>query len=260
MDAIAILVGTGHPGNAGAAARAAANFGVTSLRFVAPRCDVKGSEAMDRAKHARPLLESATVHATLKEALRGASLTVGTTARTAHAVNHFRRKPMDIRDFLTSLEEVDGTVAWVFGPEDAGLASADTDLLDQLVTIPTATYASLNLSHAVAVCLYEQHRLSAANITPVRTLEPDALAALHDAWDALVDEVEPREWRQKTARAVWRKNWGRARPDTFEVHNILGIMANALKRFGRPGYETPSSRKHLAEKGLLLSAQRDDDE
>jgi hypothetical protein len=31
----------------------------------------------------------------------------------------------------------------------------------------------------------------------------------------------------------------------------MGIFANALKRFGRPGYQTESSQRHLAEQGLL---------
>lgn len=260
VDAVVIMVGTSHPGNAGAAARAAANFGIKEMRFVAPRCQVKSTEALDRSKHAKPLLEAATLHATLKEALVGVSLAVGTTARTAHAPNHFRRKPSDIRDFMEEVKGMEGTLAWVFGPEDAGLAGSETDLLDHLVTIPTATYSSLNLSHAVAVCCYEQFRLQAASITPTRVLEPDALLALHDAWDALVDENEERDWRQKTARSVWRKVWGRAQPDTFEVYNIMGILANALKRFGRPGYQTPASQKYLAEKGKLIAPRGDEEE
>src|ERR1041385_4852814 len=76
---VVILVGTSHPGNAGAAARGAANFGASEVRFVAPRCDVKGKEALDRAVHAKPLLESATVYPDLKSALAGTSLAVGTT-------------------------------------------------------------------------------------------------------------------------------------------------------------------------------------
>lgn len=250
---IVILVQTQHPGNAGAAARGAANFGVTDLRFVAPRGDVLGKEAQDRAVHAKGLLRADRVYPTLKAAMHGVSLGVGTTARTAIAANRFRRKPMDVRDHLAGLgRDWDGQVAYVFGPEDAGLASEDVNLLDQLVTIPTADYNSLNLAHAVTLLCYEHFRAAAPGITPERTLEPDALAAMNQAWDDLTSEVDPRQWRRETATAVWRKVVGRSLPDTYEVHNIMGVLTNTLKRFGHPRYRTPESEKAMGERGLRL--------
>jgi tRNA/rRNA methyltransferase len=250
---VVILVSTQHPGNAGAAARGAANFGVADLRFVAPRGDVLGKEAQDRAVHAKGLLRADRVYPTLKDALHGVSLAVGTTARTAVAANRFRRKPMDVRDHLAGLGSGwDGQVAYVFGPEDAGLSGDDVNLLDQLVTIPTADYNSLNLAHAVTLLCYEHFRVAAPNITPERTLEPDALLALNQAFDDLTAEVDTRDWRRETATAVWRKVVGRSLPDTYEVHNIMGVLTNTLKRFGHPRYATPESEKALRERGLRL--------
>ena len=249
---VVILVGPTHPGNVGAAARAAANFGCTDFRVVEPTCDIHGNEAMNRAKHAKGLLQNARVTSTLAEALAGTSLAVGTTARTSLAENRFQRRPLDIRDYIETLKGWDGTLAWVFGREADGLTGAEVDQLDQLVTVPTSEYWSLNLSHAVAICCYEHYRLAAAPRTVERQLDPDALLAMNRAWDALIDETEPREWRQRTARGVWRKVIGRSNPDTFEVHNVMGILANALKRFGRPGFQTPMSQKHLEEQGKLV--------
>lgn len=253
---VVILVGTSHPGNAGAAARGAANFGVTDLRFVAPRCDVKGKEALDRAVHAKSLLESAKIYPTVTDALEGVSLSVGTTARSAQAPNHFLRKPLDVRDLMDSLVDTEwnGQLGYVFGPEDTGLHGDDVDRLDQLVTIPTATYNSLNLAHAVTVLCYEHFRLKAPNITPERELTPDALNALNRAWDELCIEVESRLWRRRTAQGVWRKMMGRSLPATFEVHNVIGILTNALKRFGHPEYATEMSEKVLAQRGLKVQS------
>lgn len=253
---IVVLVSTQHPGNAGAAARGAANFGVEDLRFVAPRGDVLGKEAQDRAVHAKGLLRADRVYPTLKEALDGASLAVGTTARTAIAANRFRRKPMDVRDHLSGLgRDWDGQVAYVFGPEDAGLSGEDVNLLDQLVTIPTADYNSLNLAHAVTLLCYEHFRVAAPGITPERTLTSGALAAMNQAFDDLTEQVDTREWRRETATAVWRKVIGRSLPDTYEVHNIMGVLTNTLKRFGHPKYRTPESDKAMRERGLLIEGQ-----
>jgi len=249
---VVILVGPSHPGNVGASARGAANFGCTDFRVVAPQCDIRSNEALGRAKHAKQLLTDAKVFPDLRSALGGISMAVGTTARSQPSENHFLRKPSDIRDYLAGLGEWQGRLAWVFGREDAGLTGAEVDLLDALVTIPTAEYWSLNLSHAVTLCCYEHFRLGKASITPQRDLEPDAMQALHNAWDALVEETEARAWRQRTARGVWRKVVGRSYPDTYEVHNLMGILANTLKRFGREGYQTPTSQAHLKSKGLLV--------
>lgn len=258
---VVILVSTQHPGNAGAAARGAANFGVTDLRFVAPRGDVLGKEAQDRAVHAKPLLRADRVYPDLKAALHGVSLAVGTTARTALAANRFRRKPMDVRDHLASLSGPgtsgagwQGQIAYVFGPEDAGLSGDDVNLLDQLVTIPTADYNSLNLAHAVTLLCYEHFRVAAPSITPERSLEPDALRAMTQAFDDLAEMVDTREWRKETAGAVWRKVVGRSLPDTYEVHNIMGVLTNTLKRFGHARYATPMSEKAMRERGLRPEA------
>lgn len=250
---VIILVGTSHPGNAGASARSAANFGVTHMRFVRPRCDVKGKEAMDRAVHAKTLLEDATIHDTLEDALRGTALSVGTTARQSPAQNHFLRKPVDVRDWATAQRDWDGRLAIVFGPEDSGLTREDVNLLDQLVTVPTATYASLNLSHAVTLLCYEAFRVRASSATQPRTLEPDALARVHHAWDALIDETEGREWRREVASGVWRKIIGRSAPSSYEITNIMGILARALKRFGHPEYTRERADAYLQEKGLKVA-------
>jgi tRNA/rRNA methyltransferase len=247
---IVILVRTTHPGNAGAAARSAANFGCRELRFVAPLCDVKGKEAADRAVHAGELLKAARVYPDMKSALGGVSLSVGTTARTSQAENRFQRKPEDIRDFVASIRDWNGQVAYVFGNEQDGLSNDEIDLLDQLITIPTSDYWSMNLSHAVAIVCYDHYRASAASVRPKRELSPDALNALNTAWDDLVAATEKRMWRKRTARTVWRKMIGRTLPDTYEVHNVMGILANALKRFGHPDYATDKSEAVLERHGL----------
>ncbi len=33
----------------------------------------------------------------------------------------------------------------------------------------------------------------------------------------------------------------------------MGVLANALKRFGRPGYQTPASQKRMSQSGMLVA-------
>ncbi len=249
---IVILVGTSHPGNVGAAARGAGNFGATELRFVAPRCDIHCKEALDRSVHAKELLLAAKVFDTLEEALEGIGMSIGTSARTSTAPNHFLRKPQDVRDWAESMVEWDGIPALVFGREDTGLTREEVNLLDALVTIPTADYASLNLAHAVTLLCYETHRIRGEPVTAERTLDPDAMSAMHRAFDALTDTVESRPWRQEVAKGVWRKMMGRSRPDSHEVYNVIGVLTRTLKRFNHPGFKTPNSEAYLKSQRMII--------
>ncbi len=251
---VVICVGTSHPGNAGAIARGANNFGVEELRFVAPRCDIQVGEAVARAKHAGHLLENAKLYDTLEEALEGIGMSVGTTARTTQAENRHLRKTLDVRDFFEGLAGWDGQLAFVFGREDSGLTAEEVNLCDQLVTIPTADYASLNLAHAVTLLSYEAFRYrSSERITVERKLSDDTLLHLHGAWDALIDMVETREWRKEVAAGIFRKIIGRSTPDDHEVYNIMGILSGALRRFDHPDYRTEKSSRVLAKHGLLAT-------
>ncbi len=250
MKTVVVCVGTSHPGNVGAVARGAANFGVTDLRFVNPRCDVRSQEALDRAVHAKQSLIDAKVCDTLAEALEGASISVGTTARYTTADNRYLRKPLDIRDWVDTLEGWDGTIALVFGREDSGLNAEEVNALDQLVTVPTADYSSLNLAHAVTLLCYEVFRLKGERVEWERSLAPDTLASMNDAWDDIVGCTEAREWRQDVAKGIWRKIIGRSTPSDYEVHNIMGILGNVLKRFDHPDWRTEASSRKVHQDGL----------
>ena len=255
---VIILVGTSHPGNVGAAARGAMNFGVTEMRFVAPRCNVTSTDALARAVHAADLLRRATIYATLDDALVGVGLAIGTTARVSAAPNHFLRKPQDVRDWVASLDQWDGQLALVCGREDTGLTREEVNLLDDVVTIPTADYASLNLAHAVTLLCYELFRRDAVNLSPERVLDDGANRAMMRAWDALVDLAENRPWRIEVSKAVFRKMIGRSLPDSHEVHNVMGILTRTLKRFNHPDWKTEHSERFLTKMGLLIAADATD--
>ena len=62
-----ILVGTTHPGNIGAAARAMKNMGIHQMRLVSPK-EFPHEKAFFRAKAATDVLEKAAVHESLHDA------------------------------------------------------------------------------------------------------------------------------------------------------------------------------------------------
>jgi tRNA/rRNA methyltransferase len=256
---IVILIGTSHPGNAGAAARGAANFGASELRFVAPRCNIHCEEALSRGKGAGGLLENAKVYESLQLALDGVAMAIGTTARTTKAPNRHLRKTLDVRDWAEGFDGWDGQMALVFGREDSGMTSDEVNQMDQLVTIPTADYSSLNLAHAVTLLCYEHYRMRETDRVSVeRSLDPDTRTAMYYAYDELVASVEGRAWRRDVASGIFRKIIGRSSPDNFEIHNIMGIFAGALRRFDHPMFRTEKSSRVLAKKGLISNRAIDE--
>ena len=65
-----VLVGTTHPGNIGAAARAIKTMGLSKLDLVCPK-EFPSDEATYRSKAAKDILEKASIHETLLESVKG---------------------------------------------------------------------------------------------------------------------------------------------------------------------------------------------
>jgi tRNA/rRNA methyltransferase len=174
-----VLVEPAGPLNVGSVARLCANFGVDGLRLVAPRCDPLGEEARRMAVHGVALLEEARRFATLAEALADCGRVVACTGRGAGEPLPLRPPAEALRWLLGPPSTPAGRdgepppapaesagvargapAALVFGREDRGLANDELLLAGQLLQIGTsASYPSLNLSHAVAVVLHEWQKL-----------------------------------------------------------------------------------------------------
>ena len=148
-----ILVRPQSPGNIGSVARVMRNMGFGRLVLVAPE-RFPHPEARMMASGARDLLEAAAVHDTLAAATATCHWLAGTSARQRQHRN-MPLTPRLLGDKLPALCQP-YRVGLVFGPEDAGLTTAELDACHDLVAIPTSPEApSLNLAQAVAVVCYE---------------------------------------------------------------------------------------------------------
>ena len=132
-----VLVGTQHPGNIGAAARAIRTMGLGRLVLVAPE-RAPDDESFRRSAGAEAVIEQAPVYATLAEAVADCTLVLGCTARS-------RRVQLEGEQ-----------IAVVFGRERTGLTNDELQLCQLAVHIPSdPEFSSLNLAAAVQVLAYE---------------------------------------------------------------------------------------------------------
>ncbi len=234
-----VLIGTTHPGNIGAAARAMKNMRLRQLWLVTPKL-FPHAEATARASGADDLLATAQVCDDLDQALAGCRLVVGASAR----LRSLKWPQLDPRQSGRRLlqEAAQGEVALLFGRESSGLSNEELDRCHYLVHIPAnPDYSSLNLAQAVQVLAYELHMasLEEGGTAPTEGERDVAdAAAMEGFFDHLRRTMEatgfanPRQ--STTLQRRLRRLFLRARPDQDEV-NILRGLLNACSGKGTKG-------------------------
>jgi len=231
-----VLVATSHPGNVGAAARAMHTMGLSRLVLVAPR-RFPDPEALARATGATALLDAARVVATLDEALAGAALAVGMSARPRELAGRVLAVRDAAREAVATTPR--GEVAFVFGSEMSGLSNDELARCALVATIPAnPAYASLNLAAAVQVAAYELRVAAAGNdVWRAPRFAPataDEIAALHAHGERtlvamrLLDPAMPKRLVPRL-----RRLFARAGLEKEEVNILRGILARIDQFIGR---------------------------
>ncbi|MFX0117162.1 MAG: RNA methyltransferase [Candidatus Hodarchaeota archaeon] len=207
--------------NIGSVARLVSNFGFNQLILVSPSVNPADEKALVTARHAKNVLQNALVIDSLAEAVKGANLIIGTTARTGGDYNLRRVAiPPEMLELPGHLERI----GLVFGPEDDGLNNEEIGLCDVVVTLPAAEkWPVLNLSHAAAILMYfvsrqvfeneeEKHR-------PSLLVEREILLR---EFSQLVKKSPFKKHKQ--AIQAFKNILGRGYVTGRETHTLIGVM------------------------------------
>lgn len=235
-----VLVEPSLAANVGAAARAMKTMGLTELHLVAPR-QFPHEDATTMASGADDVVAGVRVHATLDEALAGATLVVGLSARQ-RSLSCPVQDPREVAEGLLA-EAGERPVAVLFGRERTGLTNAELDRCQRLVNIPAnPEYSSLNLAASVQVMAYELRMADCAGVRPqpARSEWPPAAA---DDMERLFEHLERVLLRidfldPDNPRALMRRLrllFGRAALDHNEVQILRGILAHVEKSLADRG-------------------------
>ena len=242
-----VLVAASHPGNVGATARAMKVMGLSRLSLVTPRFPdvLTQPDALAFASGAVDVLERASTHATLDDALAGCVHAIAMSARD----REYAPPATTLRDAAsTALSIASGgdngsevaDVAFVFGSERYGLSNDDVLRCQARCRVETsAEYGSLNLAQAVQLVAYEC-RQAALAARPGTTPETRPAPATHAEREALIDHLEqgllaigyldPDAPKKLMPRL--RRLFARARLERDEVQWLRGI-AKAMLGAGR---------------------------
>ncbi len=153
-----IIVDPKYQMNVGYIARVAKNFGIEKLFFVNPRADLKGRKSVMFSKHAVGLLENAKTYGTFDQAISGCDIVLGTSGiwRRGERLNEHEYTVQGAMKKVKEDLRKEGVMGLVIGRDDRGLDREELEKCDMLVHIPSnPDYPVLNISHALAILLYE---------------------------------------------------------------------------------------------------------
>ncbi len=220
-----VMVRPENSGNIGAVARVMKNFGVGRLILVDPAVRIN-EESRRRAKHAADVLRNAVTASW--DIVGTMDLVVGTSSKVASDYNIARSSlsPAGLAGVLPGRTRV----ALLLGPEGNGLSNMEIGQCDVVVTIPTAKgYPSMNISHALAVLLYE---LTAAGQGSRAALaEKREKAVISSLLSSIVDMLEYRTEEKKSAQIqLWKRLLGKSMLTRRESFALIGFFRKVKNR------------------------------
>ena len=236
---VVILVRPQLGENIGAAARAMMNCGLTEMRLVAPRDGWPNAAALPMAAGGAPIIESATVHASIAEAAHDLTFLAALSARR-------RDMPVrvsDPRGVTADLLRHGGKAGLMFGPEASGLDNEDVVRADCLVTADlNPEYPSLNLAQAVLLMAWEWRAAAAVQAQDRRGVDAMDQAAtmmerdrFHERLESELDSggffISP-EMAPAVKRNL-RALFGRAAPTSQEISTLHGVIQALTKKRDR---------------------------
>ena len=144
--------------NIGASARAMWDFGLETMRVVAPRDGWPSTRAVAMASGAGRLLDAAQHFDGVSEAVGDANFIFATTARGRGLTKPILAPEEAMRQAAEKLAQGQ-KVAVLFGPERAGLENEDIAGANALISVPVnPDFPSLNLAQCVLLMAYEWRR------------------------------------------------------------------------------------------------------
>jgi TrmH family RNA methyltransferase len=235
MPVLAVLVRTHNPGNLGAAARAAKNFGA-ELLLVDARAPLDHPDAVAFASGAEDFLRRAKRLAALDEIASIADDVVALSSLRGR-VSRGLPPPTTFKEISSSLRH-GRRVALVFGPERGGLTTEELQACDARLRIETSPqFPTLNLAQSAAIALSnlfsfgESSRRRRETASPEDEVAPtrDVHRLLSSLKETLSSAGYPGRGHSKEVIAEIESFVKRGKPTAREVTLLLGALA-ALRR------------------------------
>jgi tRNA/rRNA methyltransferase len=221
MNLRIVLVEPEYEQNIGYCARIMKNFGFSDLWIVNPKVRIR-EEAIKYSKHAVDVLRNAKLTKSLDHATKGCELIVGTTAikGTGRTILRNAIAPHELKLPKNS--------AILFGREGTGLTPKELELCDIVVRIPAnESYPTLNISHALAVILYELCKKNAEQDLLHESIGANEKHMIQKLFDLIVDSSKGIR-SPSTVKLAFRRIIARGIKSPIEGRALLQILKNVV--------------------------------
>ncbi len=211
--------------NIGSIARLMSNFPLGNIVFIDPP---KNIECLTIRKYAlkgfRNIKEARII---TKSELKNYELVIATTARKGRE-KHFLRKSVSMNTALR--KAVNSKSIVLFGNESNGLSNEYLELSDLVISIPSSNdYPTLNLSHAVAIILF--------NAWVLRNSEKKNSDLLIKEKKALINKISEiielmnfdKGLGKKTQIIVWKRLLSRMDINNDELKVLFGFFEKLME-------------------------------
>lgn len=235
-----ILIEPRNSGNLGAICRVMKNFGFKELILINPVCNPKSITARKRSKHAADVLNNSKIiplksKKDIYSVMNKFDYAIATTSQLGTDFN-IARSPITPEQLLNKLanDKINITktkIALVFGRENYGLSNEEINACDFSLTIPTnKEYPSMNISHSIAVVLYELSKLNYnqkenkvnSHILPITNIEKKIMQQLINKTIKNIHLAT--ENKEETLRKVWKKIIAKSFISKREAFALLGYF------------------------------------
>ena len=213
-------------GNIGAVARSMKNFELSDLWIVNPKTPLS-IEARAYAMHGYDVLTRAKTVKTLRRALNGLDLVVGTSSVVARSRSNLTRVSITPSDLAKRMWKSKGNVGIVFGRESSGLSNVEVEACDFMVTIPASPqYNVLNLASAASIIFYETFRPRTTRDGP-KLASKAAKDRLQLQFDLLVKRSGVQQHKRKLVQRSFRNIISRSFISRREASLLIGAIRRA---------------------------------
>ncbi|MEM0025937.1 MAG: TrmH family RNA methyltransferase [Zestosphaera sp.] len=221
-----VVVGPEGRINMGFILRLAKNFGINDICVVNPQFDLSDSEVKEFAARGAELLSNVVIKSSIEECLSDVKLSICTTSIADLESDVLRQS---VPPYLLSyVLPKTGKIALVFGRESVGLKREELDKCDLVSTLDTGTdYNVLNLSHAIAIYMYEVLRASMRESYEANECDENVVRALRRELEELNSLLNDEKGIRALRNVLFRAN--PRNPECGALYRVLKKIVFQLK-------------------------------
>lgn len=240
MAVAVVLIEPQYSINVGHIARLMKNFGLKSLYFVRPNFDT--AEAVKYSTHGNDVLVAAKT-VTMSELRKKFDILIGTTAIQAISRLNILRESISAEQLAKIIHDSSTKdFCILLGRESSGLNNEELELCNLVVTIDTKTnYRTMNVSHALAILLYEISKLQSSELPTKKSKKKVVLASQKDI-DLLLQYVSKLAYagnydlhKKPLLEAAAKKILAKSVPTTKDIMLLMSLLRKSLLAIER-GY------------------------